>query len=237
MSREHQPPHAQEDWSGQAPHNVNQQQDAQRIRLAFCIALYGILFLIWFAPLPSRHRAAMGEQRQAAAPRHAVLVPPVDRPDLVMPRPQQHARLPVPLEQPVSAAEPIIEPFAVEVEHGPAEEEDWFVETPAAPSPTDQVLIVGTPGLQEPVITKRVKPSYPPQGAAMRLQGYVVLQAILRRDGSVDEVEVLRGLGKGKFGFEREAISSLLKWRFIPGSYNGEPADVRMNLRFDFVLD
>ena len=70
----------------------------------------------------------------------------------------------------------------------------------------------------------------------IRLQGYVILEAILRKDGSVDDIKVLRGLGKGKFGFEEEAAKALQQCEFLPGKVNNKAADVRMTLKIDFVL-
>ncbi len=52
----------------------------------------------------------------------------------------------------------------------------------------------------------------------------------------MDDVHVLRGLGKGKFGFEESAITALKKWEFQPGKVDGVPSDVRMTLKIDFVL-
>lgn len=236
MSRELKLRHAHEDVSVHVPESASA-QDSQRMRYAFCFALYGLLCALWFVQLPDPRHPAQRNSRPAVAPPRAMLAPPVEMPLRKPPTQALRARAAVHADNAVAPIGPVIEPLAIATELSPVDEEDWLIEPPEAPSPTDDVLIAGTPGVREPVFTRRVQPMYPPQGAAMRLQGYVILQAILRRDGTVDAIEVLRGLGKGKFGFEREAISSLRKWRFIPGSYNGQPADVRMNLRVDFVLN
>jgi protein TonB len=91
-------------------------------------------------------------------------------------------------------------------------------------------------GVEPPVFTKKVTPDYPDKAVKIRLQGYVILEAILRKDGSVDDIKILRGLGKGKFGFEEAAAQALKAWQFLPGKVNGKPADVRMTLKIDFVL-
>lgn len=104
---------------------------------------------------------------------------------------------------------------------------------------TDEKLVprVGQPGVEVPVFTKKVAPKYPKQAIAQKLQGYVILQAVLREDGVVDQLQVLRGLGKGMLGFEDAAIEALQQWKFTPGKVNGTPADVMMTLKIDFVLD
>ena len=91
-------------------------------------------------------------------------------------------------------------------------------------------------GVESPVITKRIRPKYPELGVRMKLEGYVILSAVMRKDGTIDDVKVLRGMAKGKFGFEEEAIEALKQWQFVPGKFNGEPADVRMNLQVSFAL-
>ena len=70
----------------------------------------------------------------------------------------------------------------------------------------------------------------------VKLQGYVILEAILGKDGDIRDIKVLRGLGKGRFGFEDAATEALKKWQFLPGRLHGKPSDVRMTLKIDFVL-
>ncbi len=236
MSRELQLRQAREDASVPLWKRASA-QDSQRLRLAFCIALYALLCIFWF-PLRSDSRpTVLPRTRPNSAPPRKVLVPPAAMPISKPPTRTLKTRAAISAEPIAMEIGPNIEPLTIASEQRFLDDEEWPIELPEAPSPTDEVLVAGTPGVVEPVFTRRVQPEYPKQGESMRLQGYVILQAILRRDGTVDAIEVLRGLGKGKFGFEREAISSLRKWRFIPGSYNGEPADVRMNLRVDFVLN
>ncbi len=116
---------------------------------------------------------------------------------------------------------------------------------PASPKPVAQsgtptqapiIARVGQEGVEPPVFTKRVSPEYPKRAIKIKLQGFVILEAILRKTGEVDDVHVLRGLGKGKFGFEESAITALKKWEFQPGKVDGVPSDVRMTLKIDFVL-
>ena len=135
--------------------------------------------------------------------------------------------------EPVIALSDIVIP---EPEMVPTEE--WSFGIPdGVPSPPQSIAMVGEAGVSAPVFTKKVPPHYPPAGVQVRLQGYVILKAILRKTGVVENIEVLRGLGRGKFGFEDEAIASLKKWTFLPGEVNGHPADVSMNLRVDFIIN
>lgn len=87
-----------------------------------------------------------------------------------------------------------------------------------------------------PVFLKRIRPEYPPAGIKHGITGYVVIEAVLTKTGEIREMQVLRTLGKGRYGFEAAAIESLSQWQFKPGEYEGEPVDVRMKLKLDFVL-
>ncbi len=115
--------------------------------------------------------------------------------------------------------------------------DDWEIGIPdGPPQPVDTTARVGQVGVEPPVFTKKVSPKYPKRAIKIKLQGYVVLEAIFRAEGTVEDIKVLRGLGKGKFGFEAEAVEALKQWTFQPGKVNGKPTDVRMTIKLDFVL-
>lgn len=116
---------------------------------------------------------------------------------------------------------------------------DWdFSAAPAPPGNHQmQPLSSDYPGLVKPRFIKKVPPAYPKIAARYKLQGTVVLRVILRRDGSIDEIEVLRELSGGKFGFEEEAIKAVKQWRFLPGSLNDKPVDIEAHLEISFKLN
>ena len=91
-------------------------------------------------------------------------------------------------------------------------------------------------GVEPPIIIKRVMPLYPPKAVKIKITGYVILEAVLRRDGSVSDIKILRGLAQGKFGFEEAAADAVRQWEFLPGKVNGQNADVMMNLKIDFMI-
>lgn len=199
-------------------------------------AMVFTLLLIW-VPMP-RFGDINFSSRQVEehARKRKVLKPPPEKPlEKVQKKKQKAKKKPMPDLTP-DEPEPIVEP-----EPPPEPEldmdEDWEIGIPDAPPDTsDTIARVGQVGVEPPVFTKRVQPSYPDRALKVKIQGYVILEAILRRDGTVDDVKVLRGLGKGKFGFEDAAIAALKQWQFLPGKVNDRPADVRMTLKIDFVL-
>jgi TonB family protein len=83
------------------------------------------------------------------------------------------------------------------------------------------------------VILFRVEPEYSEEARKARYQGTVVLQAIVRRDGKVDVLQLVRSLG---FGLDQNAIDALKKWRFRPAMKDGKAVDVTMNFEVTFNI-
>jgi TonB family protein len=84
-----------------------------------------------------------------------------------------------------------------------------------------------------PGIVHRVEPQYPPGARALGVQGTVLLQALIRKDGSTEILRVVRGL---QAGLTDSAVDALRQWRFKPGARGGEPVDVSVNLEVNFNL-
>ena len=84
-----------------------------------------------------------------------------------------------------------------------------------------------------PSVLKRVEPQYTEAARRARCEGTVVLEAIVKRDGTVDILRVVRSLG---FGLDENAIQALKQWRFKPGMRNGIPVDVALNIEVNFNL-
>lgn len=200
-------------------------------------SLLFILFIIW-TPLPSFGDKVFDVATEDNKPqKRKVLKPPPEKPiERVQTQEKKAKKVPMPDMTP-DEPEPIVEPDPPpEPEVLPTD--DWEIGIPDGPPEPqgDTIARVGQVGVEPPVFTQKVKPDYPDRAAKIKLQGYVILEAILRKDGAVEEIKVLRGLGKGKFGFEDEAIEALRQWKFLPGKVNGKPADVRMTLKIDFIL-
>lgn len=88
-------------------------------------------------------------------------------------------------------------------------------------------------GVTAPTVVYRVEPQYSEEARKARYQGTVVLQTVVRRDGKVDVVNLVRSLG---FGLDQNAIQALKEWRFRPGTMNGVPVDVIVNVEVRFNL-
>ena len=61
----------------------------------------------------------------------------------------------------------------------------------------------------------------------------MLLEVVVRRDGSVGEAHVLQGLG---YGLEQRAIDAVKQWRFAPAQRKGAPVDVLVEVAVEFTL-
>jgi TonB family protein len=88
------------------------------------------------------------------------------------------------------------------------------------------------PGLQMPVAVKSVKPTYPAEAKEARLQGTVVLEALVDEKGGVADARVVKGLPQ----FERAALDAAKQWEFKPATLNGETVPVVVVVELEFNL-
>ena len=85
--------------------------------------------------------------------------------------------------------------------------------------------------LTSPEAVRKVDPAYPASLLRDRIEGVVILHAVIHRDGSVGDVSVLEGCNDQ---LDANARTALLQWRFRPGLKNGVPVDVEAVIRVPF---
>lgn len=85
--------------------------------------------------------------------------------------------------------------------------------------------------LSAPVPIVKVDPKYPPELIREHVQGEVVLYAIIRADGSVDTIRVMRSLDPR---LDRDAAAALARWKFRPGTRAGVPVDIAAVVHIPF---
>ena len=86
--------------------------------------------------------------------------------------------------------------------------------------------------LSGPVPTQKMDPKYPPSLIIEHVKGQVILYAIIRKDGSIDSIQLVRGLEPQ---LDRNAIEALAKWKFRPGTRAGVPVDVEAVVYIPFM--
>jgi len=92
------------------------------------------------------------------------------------------------------------------------------------PSPTSS-------DLTGPVPLRKVDPKYPPLLASARVEGEVVLYAVIRRDGSVDSIQLVRGIEPE---LDTNAMEALARWRFRPAERMGAPVELEAIVHIPF---
>lgn len=89
------------------------------------------------------------------------------------------------------------------------------------------------PGGTQPQELDRVMPRYPAIARRRNVGGAVVVRGIVRRDGTIDNVEVIKDL---PYGLGEEARRAVSQWRFRPATYRGEAIDVYYTVTVNFRL-
>ncbi|HJN43358.1 MAG: energy transducer TonB [Vicinamibacterales bacterium] len=90
-------------------------------------------------------------------------------------------------------------------------------------------------GVSSPQLIRRVLPAYTPTATRARIEGEVVLDAVVLADGTVANITVSKSLDQ-VFGLDEEAIKAASQFRFRPGMRLGEPVAVFVRLEIFFNL-
>lgn len=88
-------------------------------------------------------------------------------------------------------------------------------------------------GIEPPTLLREVKPVYTDEARKRSLEGAVLLDVVVRRDGSVGSVRTVRKLGAG---LDERAIEAVRQWRFAPARRHGSPVDVVVEISVEFTL-
>jgi TonB family protein len=90
-------------------------------------------------------------------------------------------------------------------------------------------------GVLPPRIRRKVDPQYSADAMRAKIQGVVLLAAVVQPDGRVTNIRVVRSLDQ-TFGLDMKAIEAARKWEFYPGTRFGEPVPVLVNIELEFNL-
>jgi TonB family protein len=103
-------------------------------------------------------------------------------------------------------------------------------QAPGQPSAADPAL--GSSGKANVELLQRVEPEYPEAARQQHIQGPVVLEAKVGKDGAVQELTVI----SGNSTLATAASDAVLQWRFNPLVQNGRAVQFQTRIRVDFVL-
>jgi TonB family protein len=98
-----------------------------------------------------------------------------------------------------------------------------------------QVVDGKDPGVTLPKVISEVKPQYTPEAMQARIEGTVVMNAVVRTDGTPHDIEITRSLD-AQYGLDKQAVGALSQWRFEPGLKDRKPVPVRVTVEMRFTL-
>jgi protein TonB len=190
--------------------------------------------LVMFVRFPDMSTVIEKEEKPIIVVKKYVPPPPkVERQQVV--QKEITRKVPLPAPDP-DDPEPIREPEP-EIEQDPLPfDADVVLGVPEAPPPSGP-LLAGVGDVTNPVLIEstKVQPEYPEIARQARLTGNVILQAVITKSGTVEDVKVLR-VDKPNIGFESAAVAAVEQWRYKPATQAGRPVDVYFTINVSFTL-
>lgn len=104
------------------------------------------------------------------------------------------------------------------------------VVVPKPPTPASRPVIVSH--MMEGNLISKPQPVYPPLARAARIQGPVLLRAIISKNGTIENLQVFSGHPM----LVHAAIDAVSQWRYRPYMLNGSPVEVETQVTVNFVL-
>ena len=105
----------------------------------------------------------------------------------------------------------------------------------ASSTPAPQVSLATlkiSQGVSQGLLIKRVDPKYPPSALAMHVQGAVLLDATINREGQISNLKVV----KGDQVLARAAADAVKQWRYKPYYLDGQPVEIETQITVNFKL-
>jgi bla regulator protein blaR1 len=108
-------------------------------------------------------------------------------------------------------------------------------DTKAASAQKEATVYKPGKDVKHPKLIKESKPNYTREAMAQKIQGQVFLTVVVRDDGTVGDVKVKQSLDK-QYGLDDEAVRVVKLWRFEPGTKDGKPVPVEVEVEMSFKL-
>jgi len=87
-------------------------------------------------------------------------------------------------------------------------------------------------GVTSGLLVRRIQPNYPPLARQARIQGTVVLHAVISKEGSIENLTLVSGHPM----LAPAAIDAVKQWKYKPYLLNGEPVEVDTEVQVNFTL-
>jgi periplasmic protein TonB len=87
-------------------------------------------------------------------------------------------------------------------------------------------------GVSTGLLVRKVPPTYPPLARQARIQGVVILQAQISKEGNIENLQLISGHPM----LAPAAIEAVKQWKYRPYLLNGEPVEVDTQVQVNFTL-
>lgn len=102
----------------------------------------------------------------------------------------------------------------------------------AVPKAATPTRVKVSAGVTSGYLIRKIQPLYPPLAKQARISGSVVLQAVISKDGSIQQLRVVSGHPM----LVQSALDAVKQWRYKPYILNGEPVEVDTQVTVNFTL-
>ena len=223
---------------GHVPYLEPEPPEARRgmkIAVAAAVVFHLGLFAVVLPELDDEPRH-IGREQKVYAVQQVRFSPPPPVAQQQIPKVRQKKRV-IPIPDPTPEEPEPIRTVDIELPEVDFEVADDAVfgipEGPPAPSVYGGVPQRLGGNIQPPVKVYYPQPRYTEDGRQARIQGVVILEAIIDARGDVTNVKVLKGL---PLGLDESAVEAAKQWKFEPATLDGEPVPVYLNLTIRFSL-
>lgn len=209
----------------------DEDRKTMRIAIGVAIVVHAIMLLISFPSFTS-DEIAPAEKPKIYVVQQVRFKPPPPKQQQEIPKPKAK-KVPIPDPTP-DEPEPIRLPEEIQPEVDLPDTDVVFdipEGPPPSPEPEGPIQVGGD--VRPPVKTHEPPPAYTEIARKARLQGVVIVQAIIDKQGNVTNVKLLKGLG---MGLDQAAMDAIKKWRFEPATLHGKPVSVYYTLTVNFRL-
>jgi TonB family protein len=208
----------------------SQDRKAMRYALGVAIVLHAALFIIKFSEGPAN--AGEAKKQKIYVVQQVRFRPPPPEQKQEIPK-ARSKKVPIPDPTP---DEP--EPIRLEEEIDQEIElptDDIVFGIPEGPPPSEPSGPIHVGGdMNPPVKISAPQPQYTEIARKARIQGVVIVQAIIDKTGAVTSVKLLKGL---PMGLDEAAVEAIKRWKFKPATLSdGRPVAVYYTLTINFQL-
>ena len=109
---------------------------------------------------------------------------------------------------------------------------DVTAESLAQDTPRGLITVRLTGGGSGKMVVHRVEPDYPYIAKAARVQGTVVMFAVIGKDGGIHDLRLVSGHPL----LAKAALGAVMQWRYKPFLLDGQPIDVQTTIETHFSL-